>query len=57
MKYEIKRNKPKPGDVVARFGDWKKGEPTVLIEMHKWVNIGKPDQVIVEFSEQQTEQF
>lgn len=45
--FKLLRSKSKPGMMVQRFGDWKKGQPQVLIENHKWQAYGKPDAVIV----------
>lgn len=45
--FTLDRRAWKPGDVVARFGDWRKGEPTVMIDNNRWVALGKPDTVKV----------
>jgi len=47
MKYELKRQKHKPGNAVQRFGDWRKGEPSVLIDNQRWLTLGKPEIVEV----------
>lgn len=41
------RQKHRPGDAVQRFGDWRRGEITVLIDNQTWLNYGKPDTVEV----------
>lgn len=46
-RYDLERRPPKPGDAVMRFGDWRKGEPTVLIENRKWLGFGKPKRIVV----------
>ena len=43
----LSRNKHKPGSAVQRFGNWQKGEPTVLIDNQKWLDFGKPDELTV----------
>lgn len=48
------RKKSKPGSVVQRFGDWRKGEPQVLIDNQTWLHFGKPDQVEVNFEQDKT---
>lgn len=45
MKFILKRTKHKPGSAVQRFGDWRKGEPSVLIENRFWADFGKPKEV------------
>lgn len=45
----LKRTKSKPGSVVQRFGDWRKGEPQVLVDNQKWLTLGKPNRVHVAF--------
>lgn len=47
----LSRIKSKPGSLVQRFGDWRKGEPQVIIDNQTWLDRGKPDLVIVEFSD------
>lgn len=47
MKLELTKQKHKPGNVVQRFGDWRKGELTVIIDNQRWVNYGKPEKVTV----------
>lgn len=37
-----------------RFGDWRKGEPTVLIENRKWLHLGKPETVTVVVGDDET---
>jgi len=41
----LDRQKSKPGSAVQRFGDWRKGEPQVLIDNQTWLEFGKPDKV------------
>ena len=43
----LDRQKSKPGSVVQRFGDWRKNQPTVLLDNQKWLNLGKPNWVQV----------
>lgn len=43
----VKKQKRIPGQANTRFGDWRKGEPTVLIENHQWAALGKPQKVKV----------
>lgn len=50
MKFELTKQKDKPGNVVQRFGDWRKGEPTVIIDNQRWLNYGKPQKVVVEIT-------
>lgn len=45
--FELKRGKHKPGNAVQRFGDWRKGQPTVMIDNARWIDLGKPDNVRV----------
>jgi len=47
--YILERVKSKPGSVVQRFGHWQKGEPTVLVDNQKWLDLGKPDELTVTF--------
>lgn len=44
----LKRLKSKPGSAVQRFGDWRNGEPQIIIDNQTWLEYGKPD--IVSFS-------
>jgi hypothetical protein len=44
----LMRLKSKPGSAVQRFGDWRKGEPQIIIDNQTWLEVGKPDKV--EFS-------
>ena len=46
----VKKQKHTPGQATARFGDWRKGEPTVLIENRQWAALGKPQEVKVTIS-------
>jgi len=46
-KYNLKRRKHTPGSAVQRFGDWRKGVPTVMMVNHQWTNLGKPETVTV----------
>ncbi len=39
----LKRLKSKPGSAVQRFGDWRKGEPQIIIDNQTWLEYGKPD--------------
>lgn len=49
-KFELKRNKWHPGDIVMRFGNpVKKHEPKVLLMNNVWEGLGKPNSVTVEF--------
>lgn len=41
----LNRQKHKPGAAVQRFGDWRKGEPQVIIDNQTWLEMGKPDRV------------
>jgi hypothetical protein len=41
----LTRLKSKPGSAVQRFGDWRKGEPQVIIDNQTWLEFGKPDKV------------
>lgn len=41
----LARQKSKPGSAVQRFGDWRKGEPQVIIDNQTWLEFGKPDKV------------
>ena len=43
----LEKLKHTPGQANQRFGDWKKGEPTVLIENRQWTALGKPTKVKV----------
>lgn len=43
----LKKQKHKQGSAVQRFGDWRKGEFTVLIDNQKWLDLGKPISVEV----------
>lgn len=45
--YHLPKQKSKPGSVVQRFGNWHKGEPTVLIDNARWVLLGYPENVSV----------
>jgi len=44
----LKRLPSKPGSVVQRFGDWRKGEPSLVIDNQLWLTFGKPDEVEVQ---------
>jgi hypothetical protein len=35
----------KPGMAVQRYGDWRKGEPQVIIDQNTWNKLGKPETV------------
>lgn len=43
----LKKQKHKPGNVVQRFGDWRKGEPSVIIDNARWLRYGSPETVKV----------
>lgn len=45
--YKLRKNKWKPGDIVVRFGDWRKGEFTAIIDIPRWHRLGNPEEVIV----------
>ena len=47
MTKKLKRSKHTPGSAVQRFGNWRNGEPTVLIDNQKWLSLGKPDELTV----------
>ena len=49
--FKLERQKHKPGMAVQRFGDWHKGEPSVLIDNQRWLALGKPDSVKVTVNE------
>lgn len=42
---KLKRLKHKPGSAVQRFGDWRKGEPQVILDSQTWLEVGKPDEI------------
>ena len=44
---ELVRRHHTPGQAVQRFGDWRKGQPTVMIENKQWASLGKPEKVVV----------
>ena len=48
--FVLERKSWKPGDVVMRFGDWRKGEPCVMIDTRKWNGLGNPESVTVTVS-------
>jgi hypothetical protein len=50
LEFSLKRSKHKPGQVVQRFGNWRKGEPTVIIDNARWIDYGKPEtmKVVIE---------
>lgn len=48
MKVELQRKPSKPGEAVMRFGDWRKRQPTVLLDNRQWVAYGKPETVTVD---------
>lgn len=41
------RQKNKPGSAVQRFGDWRKGEPQVIMDNQTWLAKKKPNAVEV----------
>ena len=43
----LTRAKHKPGSAAQRFGEWQKGEPTVILDNQKWLAFGKPDELTV----------
>ena len=45
----LTRTKSKPGSAVQRFGEWQKGEPTVIVDNQKWLSLGKPNELTVTF--------
>ena len=45
----LTRLKSKPGSAVQRFGDWRKGEPQVIIDNQTWLEMGKPDKVTFDY--------
>jgi len=44
----LDRQKSKPGSAVQRFGDWRKGEPQVIIDNQTWLSVGKPDKITLD---------
>jgi hypothetical protein len=52
---QVQRQRSKPGEAVIRFGDWRKRQPTVLIDARQWVTFGKPEHVTVVVSSRQDE--
>jgi len=44
----LQRIKHKPGSAVQRFGDWRKGEPQIIIDNQTWLEMGKPNEVTFE---------
>lgn len=47
----LERKKWKPGDLIIRFGDWRKGEPCVMIDNARWNRMGNPETVTVVFTD------
>lgn len=45
------REKSKPGSAVQRFGNWRKGEPSVIVDNQTWLSYGKPDFVDIAFEQ------
>lgn len=45
----LTRQKHKPGSAVQRFGNWRKREPSVLVDNQFWLELGKPDELTVTF--------
>lgn len=45
--FDLTRQKHKPGSAVQRFGDWRKGEPSVIIDNKRWNAYGNPENVII----------
>jgi hypothetical protein len=45
--FVLNRQRHKPGNAVQRFGDWRKGQPSVLIDSQRWLTLGKPESVKV----------
>ena len=43
--YTLAKEKHKPGNVVQRFVDWRKGEPTVIIDNSTWIKLQNPESV------------
>lgn len=53
----LKRLESKPGSVVQRFGDWRQGEPQVIVDNQTWLHFGKPDEVEVDFKPKYEEKY
>lgn len=34
-----------------RFGDWRRGEPSVLLDCRKWIAYGKPEYITITLGE------
>ena len=51
----LKKQPHKPGSAVQRFGDWRKGEPSVIIDNQKWVSMGMPFAVKLNFELQEAD--
>ena len=49
--YLLKRQCSVPGHAVIRYGNWRKREPTVVLENRRWLHMGKPEYVRVEFTD------
>lgn len=47
--YKLKRQRSVPGHAVIRYGNWRVSEPTVVLENRRWLHMGKPEYVRVEF--------
>lgn len=43
--YSLERRKHRAGDVVQRFGSFKKNVPEVLLPMNEWYALGSPNEV------------
>lgn len=48
--YTLKRQRSVPGHAVIRYGNWRTREPTVMLENRRWLHMGKPEYVKVEFT-------
>ena len=46
----LERLKHRSGSAVQRFGDWRKGEPQLIIDNQTWIEMGKPDKVTWQIS-------
>lgn len=45
----LHRRKYRMGDLVQRFGDFTKGEPSLVLDNPRWHKFGNPDEVKVSF--------
>ncbi len=51
------KQKHKPGNAVQRFGDWRKGEPQVLVDNETWKVLGGPKEVKIEFIDRKRQKW